>query len=45
MDASTLVDELLASEELTALLATDPYGNPAIYQISWMFSKSRATPS
>ena len=33
MDASTLVDELLASEELTALLATDPYGNPAIYQI------------
>ena len=33
MDASTLVDELLESEELTALLATDPYGNPAIYQI------------
>ena len=26
MDASTLVDELLESEELTALLATDPYG-------------------
>ena len=33
MDASTLVDELLESDELTALLATDPYGNPAIYQI------------
>ena len=33
MDASALVDELLESDELTALLATDPYGNPAIYQI------------
>ena len=34
MDASTLVDELLESEELTKLLATDPYGNPAI-SIFW----------
>lgn len=33
LDASTLVDELLESAELTALLATDPYGNAAIYQI------------
>ena len=33
MDTSMLVDELLESPELTALLATDPYGHPAIYQI------------
>ena len=33
LDASTLVDNLLACTELAALLATDPYGHPAIYQI------------
>ena len=33
MNASDLIDELLQSEPLVALLAVDPYGNPAIYQI------------
>lgn len=33
MDASTLIDELLHHERLVSLLAVDPYGNPAIYQI------------
>ena len=33
MDCSTLVDELLTCEELTSLLATDPYDQKAIYQI------------
>ena len=33
LDASTLVDNLLESVDLTALLVTDPYGHPAVYQI------------
>lgn len=33
MDASTLVDDLLMSERLLSLLAVDPHGGPAIYQI------------
>ena len=33
MDASTLIDELLQHERLISLLAVDPHGNPAIYQI------------
>lgn len=33
MNASELVDKLLENEQLVSLLATDPYGNPAIYQI------------
>ena len=33
MDASTLIDELLKNERLVSLLAVDPYGNPALYQI------------
>ena len=33
MDASTLIDTLLESQQLVSLLATDPHGNPALYQI------------
>ena len=33
LDASALIDELLLSERLVSLLAVDPYGTPALYQI------------
>ena len=33
LDASTLIDELLQHGRLVSLLAVDPYGNPALYQI------------
>lgn len=33
MNASELVEKLLANGQLISLLASDPYGNPAIYQI------------
>lgn len=33
LDASTLIDTLLENQRLVSLLATDPYGNPALYQI------------
>ena len=33
LDASTLVDNLLGCGDLIAMLAIDPYGHPAIYQI------------
>ena len=33
MNASDLIDLLLDNERLVSLLATDPLGNPALYQI------------
>ena len=33
LDASTLVSRLLENQRLSSLLAVDPYGNQAIYQI------------
>jgi hypothetical protein len=33
LDASTLVSKLLDNQRLVSLLAVDPYGNPAIYQL------------
>jgi len=33
LDASTLVGKLLENQRLVSLLAVDPYGNPAIYQL------------
>ncbi len=33
LDASTLVSGLLENQRLVSLLAVDPYGNPAIYQL------------
>jgi hypothetical protein len=33
LDASTLVSKLLENQRLVSLLAVDPYGNPAIYQL------------
>ncbi len=33
LDASALVDGLLEKQRLVSLLAVDPYGNPAIYQL------------
>lgn len=33
LDASTLVDKLLENQRLISLLAVDPYGTPAIYQL------------
>ena len=33
LDASTLVSGLLENQRLVSLLAIDPYGNPAIYQL------------
>ena len=33
LDASILVGKLLENQRLVSLLAVDPYGNPAIYQL------------
>jgi hypothetical protein len=33
LDASILITKLLENQRLVSLLAVDPYGNPAIYQI------------
>lgn len=33
LDASILITKLLENQRLVSLLAIDPYGNPAIYQI------------
>jgi hypothetical protein len=33
LNASDLTNKLLENERLVSLLATDPYGNPALYQI------------